>query len=165
MKIFSLVAAVFICLLAGCTSPKPAKPVEASDVEASGARQKFEADDDFKIETAVYGYLLEKHPWPEGTYTAIFLEGSDERVGALIKKLPHQVLPVKPGGPAQRNPNQAPMDQGAGGPGILLSAKAVDPTNGVSEAIGTWNCGEAGAGLYAFVLVEINGDWTIQSAK
>ena len=41
----------------------------------------------------------------------------------------------------------------------------MDPTNDVSEAIGTWYAGEAVSGLYAFVLVKVDGEWTIQSAK
>jgi hypothetical protein len=65
----------------------------------------------------------------------------------------------------QQSPNQAPIDKDTGKPGLILSAKAVDPTNGVSEAIGTWNAGEAVSGLYAFVLVKIYGEWTIQSVQ
>ncbi len=162
MKTASIVAAVFLCLLAGCASPKPAK---AGKVEASNETQKLEASDDFKIEAAVYGYLLEKKPWGSGEYTAIFLEGDGARVAALIRKFPHQVPPLKPGNSLQRMPNQTPIDTDTGKPGLLLSAKAVDPTNDVSEAIGNWNGGEAASGLYAFVLVKVDGEWTIQSVK
>src|SRR5208282_1051979 len=114
---------------------------KASKLEVSSENQKLEASDDFKIEAAVYGYLLEKHPWGNGEYAAIFLEGNDARVAALARKFPHHVPPLKPAVQAQLVPNQAPVDKVTGKPGLLLSAKAVDPTNGVSEAIGTWNGG------------------------
>jgi hypothetical protein len=157
MKTIPIFVALLLCLLAGCASHQPAKE--------SSASQKFEASDDFKIEAAVYGCLLEKHPWDSGEYTAIFLTGSDDRVAALIKIFPHHVPPLKPGDRAQLRPNQAPIDKDTGKPGMIFSAKAMDPTNGVSEAVGTWYGGEAVSGLYAFVLVEMDGKWTIQSVK
>ena len=110
--------------------------------------------------------MLEKRPWGDnGEYAAIFLTGSDDRVAALIKKFPKQAPPLKPGDRMQRSPDQAPIDKDTGKPGIILSAKAVDPTNGVSEAVGTWYVGGAVSGLCAFVLVKVDGEWTIQSAR
>jgi hypothetical protein len=160
MKSVSILAAVLLCLLAGCVSHRQVKLPKESSVGG-----KIEAGDDFKIEVAVYGYLLNKHPWDGGKYAAIFLQSSDDRVAALIKQFPHQVPPLKPAVRAQPRPNQAPLDQDTGKPGILLSAKAMDPTNGVSEAVGSWSGGETVSGVYAFVLVEMNGEWTIQSAQ
>ncbi|MFZ0828409.1 MAG: hypothetical protein WAO02_13395 [Verrucomicrobiia bacterium] len=162
MKIISIVPAVCLGLLAGCSSHKPAK---AAKPEAPSASQILEASDDFKIEAAVYGYLLEKHPWGSGDYAEIFLEGNDAQIAALIRKFPHHVPPLKAVGQAQLGPNQAPMDKDTGKPGLLLSAKAVGPTNGVSEAIGTWNGGGAASGTAAFVLMEADGGWTIQSVQ
>ncbi len=49
--------------------------------------------------------------------------------------------------------------------GWLQHGKAMDPTNGVAEAIGTWYAGGAVSGLYAFVLVRVDGEWTIQSVQ
>ena len=160
MKSVSLLAALCLCLLAGCASHRQVKhPKESID------GRKIEAGDDFKIEVAVYANLLNKHPWAGGKYTAIFLQSGDDRLAALIKQFPRLAPPLKPGNRAQLRPNQAPRDQDTGKPALLLSAKAVDPTNGVSEAVGSWNGGETESGLYAFVLVEMNGNWTIQSAQ
>jgi predicted small secreted protein len=156
MKTVSIFAAVLLCLLAGCASQQNT---------TSGTGRKFEAGDDFKIEAVVYGYLLEKHPWADGDYAAIFLAGSNDRTAALIRKFPHHVPPLKTGKRAQLRPNQAPIDKNTGKPGLILSASAVDPSNGVSEAVGTWYAGEGESGLYAFVLVETDGQWTIQSVK
>ena len=157
MKAVFIFAAVFLCLLAGCRTNRKAEDL--------GNSRKFENRDDFKIEMAVYGYLLEKHPWDNSEYTAIFLEGSDDRVKALIRKFPKHVPPIKPSNRAQLRPNQAPIDKDTGKPALILSAKAMDPTNDVSEAISTWYAGEAVSGLCAFVLVKVDGQWTIQSAK
>ena len=48
---------------------------------------------------------------------------------------------------------------------MILGVEAMGPTNGVAEAIGTWYAGGAVSGLSAFVLVKVDGEWTIQSAK
>jgi hypothetical protein len=160
MKAISIVVALFLCLLAGCSTGK-----QEGNSRESRKTDITDINDDFKIEMAVYGYMLEKHPWDSGEYAAIFIEGGDDRVAALIRKFPHHVPSIKPGDRMQRSPNQAPIDKDTGKFGLILSAKAVGPTNGVSEAIGTWYAGEAASGLYAFVLVEVDGEWTIQSVQ
>ena len=157
MKTVFIFAAVFLCLLAGCRTNQ-----KADDFSNS---RKLESRDDFKIEMAVYSYLLEKHPWDNGEYTAVFLEGNDAWVAALIRKSPNHVPPIKLSNRMQLHPNQAPIDKDTGKSAIILSAKAMDPTNDVSEAIGTWYAGEAVSGLSAFVLVKVDGRWTIQSVK
>ena len=165
MKTVSITAGVFLCLLAGCASHKPAAPATAATATAPVASQKFEAGDDFKIEAAVYGYLLEKRPWGSGEYAVIFLGGNEARVAALTRKFPHHVPPLKPASRAQISLNQTPMDKDTGKPGLILTAKAVDPTNDVSEAIGTWNGGGDASGLSAFVLMKVDGEWTIKSVQ
>jgi hypothetical protein len=157
MKTISIVAVVFLGLLAGCASRQQA--------EKSGASREFEAGDNFKIEAAVYGYLLERHFSDQGEYSAIFLAGSDAWVAALIRKFPNHVPPIKPSNRMQLHPNQTPIDKDTGKPAMILGVEAMDPENGVAEAIGTWYAGGAESGLYAFVLVKVDGEWTIQSAK
>jgi hypothetical protein len=160
MRAVFTIAALCLGLLAGCALHRAVKPPKESSAE-----RMLESRDDFKIELAVYNYLLEKHPWAGNEYTAIFLEGNDDRVAALTRKLPRQVPPIKPSKRAQLRPNEVPIDRDTGMPAVILSAKAMDPTNDVSEAIGTWYAGEAVSGLCAFVLIKENGEWTIQSAK
>jgi hypothetical protein len=159
MKVVFILTAVFLCLLAGCSTNK------YSEEYNSGRSQNLEDLDEFKIEAAVYGYLLERHFSDQDEYTAIFLEGSDARVAALIRKFPNHVPPIKPSDRIQLHPNQTPIDKDTGKLAMILSAKAMDPTNGVAEAIGTWYAGGAVSGLYAFVLVKVGGEWTIQSVK
>src|ERR1035438_3909546 len=103
MKTISIVAAVCLGLLAGCASHQQAKKSDAS--------RKFEASDEFKIEAAVYGYLLERHFSDQGEYSAIFLEGSDAWVAAMIRKFPNHVPPIKPSNRMQLHPNQTPIDK------------------------------------------------------
>jgi hypothetical protein len=157
MRAISIIAVVCLGLLAGCASHQPP--------EKSDASRKFEASDEFKIEAAVYGYLLERNFSDQVEYSAIFLEGSDAWVAALIRKFPNHVPPIKPSNRMQLRPNQTPIDKDTGKPAMILSAKAMDPTNDVSEAIGTWYAGGTLSGMYAFVLVKADGEWTIQSAK
>jgi hypothetical protein len=157
MKAFSIFAALCLGLLAGCASHPPA--------EKSDASQKFEAGDEFKIEVAVYEYLLERNFSDQVEYSAIFLEGGNAWVTALIRKFPNHIPPIKPSNRMQLHPNQTPIDEDTGKPAMILGVEAMDPTNGVAEAIGTWYAGGAVSGLYAFVLVEMDGKWTIQSVK
>jgi hypothetical protein len=168
MKNAFVLAALLACGVAGCSwhqaAKNPAKPTAKSKAE-SGTVWKFEGRDDFRIEKAVYGYLLEKHPWGGGEYSAIFLEGSSDWVAALIRSFPHHRPPLKPSKLAQLRPGVPPLDRDTGKPALILSAKAMDPTNDVSEAIGTWYAGEEVSGLCAFVLIKVNGEWTIQSVK
>jgi len=159
MKTILIACALLLCLLAGCATDRD------SEGNNGGHAQKIEKTDDFKIKAAVYGYLLQQHFLDGGGYTAIFLEGSDAEVAALIRKFPNHVPPLKPSDRAQIRPHQTPLDKDTGKPAIVLSAKALDPTNGASEAIGTWYGGEAVSGLCAFVLVKAHGEWTIQSAR
>jgi hypothetical protein len=159
-KFINIVLIFVVLLVCGLTACRSHQPPQKSD-----ASRKIEASDEFKIEAAVYGYLLEKHPWDNNEYTAVFLEGSDARVAALIRKFPNQVPPIKLSNRMQLRPNQTPIDKDTGKPAMILSAKAMEPTNDVSEAIGTWYAGGALSGMYAFVLVKADGEWTIQSAK
>ncbi|MGB7747558.1 MAG: hypothetical protein WBN75_09755 [Verrucomicrobiia bacterium] len=159
MKTTSIFASIFLCLLAGCSTWKH------SEASVGRPAQQLENQDEFKIEAAVYGYLLERHFSDRDDYSAIFLEGSNAWVAALIRKFPHHVPPIKPSDRIQLHPNQAPVDKDTGLPAMILSAKAMDPTNDVAEAIGTWYAGRAVSGLYAFVLVKVDGEWTIQSVQ
>ena len=137
----------------------------SGEIQSVVRRKKLRRGDEFKIEAAVYGYLLGRHLSDQAEYSAIFLEGSDAEVAALIQKFPHHVPPIKPSNRIELHPNQAPIDKDTGKPALILGAKAMDPTNGVSEAIGTWYAGGAVSGLYAFVLTKIDGEWTIQSVR
>ena len=159
MKIVLIFAVLLVYGLAGCRTGKQAEEFGGSH------SQKLEDRDEFKIEVAVYGYLLERHFSDQGEYSAIFLEGSDAWVAALIRKFPNHVPPIKPSNRMQLHPNQTPIDKDTGKPAMILGVEAMDPTNGVAEAIGTWYAGGAVSGLYAFVLVQVDGEWTIQSAK
>ena len=150
---------VSLCLLAGCATNKQLEKF------SGGPAQKVAEGDEFKIEAAVYGYLLGRHFPNQDEYSAIFLEGSDADVATLIQKFPHHVPPIKPSNRIQLHPNQAPIDKDTGKPALILSAKAMDPTDGVSEAIGTWYAGGAVSGLYAFVLTKVDGEWIIQSVR
>ena len=148
----------------------PLSPSSATGAVVAGLRETAQGPgaDRYlapEIEAAVYGYLLEKRPWGSGEYAVIFLGGNEARVAALTRKFPHHVPPLKPASRAQISSNQTPMDKDTGKPGLILTAKAVDPTNDVSEAIGTWNGGGDASGLSAFVLMKVDGEWTIKSVQ
>ena len=72
------------CLLAGCGT------------ERNLAQQKLENTDQFKIDLAVYGFMLNRHFWDGDEYSAIFLQGDDAEVRAMLRQFPRHVPPIKP---------------------------------------------------------------------
>ena len=153
------ILAFSIFVFAGCVAAR--HPLE-SDVALF---RNVENSDAFKIDRIVYGYLLQRHFWDNGEYSAVFLQGSDAEVAALIRTFPDHIPPIKTGDRAVLHPNQTPIDRETGRPAMILSVDALDPTNGTVEAVGTWYAGEAVSGLYTFVLKKTGDDWVLESVR
>ena len=128
---------------------------------------KFSEDtDDFKIKQTVIAYLLERHFWEDGDYSAIFLGGDDAEVAALMRKFPDHKPPIKPAYYADLRPNRAPLDKGTGKPGIILSAEtSEEPTGDTADAIGRWYAGDMVSGVRVFSLRKTGANWVIESVK
>jgi hypothetical protein len=160
-------------LLAGCSADKetipfsdehlrrPADPIVA---DAAGSK-KLNRQDLFKVHLAVYGDLLQCHFWDDGEYTAVFVQGSDEEVDAVISEFPKHVPPVKTSDHAQLFPNRAPVDKDTGQPAMILSVDALDPEGDTIQAIGRWYAGSAVSGFYTFTLKKSGADWVIEGSK
>ncbi|MGD0253142.1 MAG: hypothetical protein ABSC01_10655 [Verrucomicrobiota bacterium] len=159
MKAVLIFAAFSICLLAGCASHKH------SGARRGAPPQKLRDTDEFKIDEAVYGYLLQRHFWDGGEYTAIFLQGEDAEVDAIRRDYPNHVPPIKPGKRAKLHPNRTPIDRDTDKPAMILGVEASEPVNDTVEAIGTWYAGGAMSGHYTFSLKKVNGEWTIESVQ
>ena len=157
------------CLLAGCGTdqfkderPQPqGRPLD-SLVPIS---KKLGEQDLFKVELAVYGYLLQRHFWDGNDYSAIFLQGEDDEVDALIKQFPNHAPPIKTSDHAELFPNHTPIDKDTGRPAMILSVDALDPANNTVEAIGKWYAGGAVSGFYTFSLQKSGETWVIESFK
>jgi hypothetical protein len=156
-------------LLAGCGTdqfkderPQPSgRPVD-SLVPSS---KKLDKQDLFKVELAIYGYLLQRHFWDDNEYTAIFLQGEDDEVDALIKRFPNHIPPIKTSDHAKLLPNRTPIDKDTGKPAMILSVEALDPVDDTVEAVGKWYAGGAVSGFYTFSLQKSGDDWVIESYK
>jgi hypothetical protein len=156
-------------LLAGCGTdqfkderPQPqGRPVN-SFVPSS---KKLDKQDLFKIELAVYGSLLQRQFWDDNEYMAIFLQGEDDEVGALIKQFPNHVPPIKTSDHAELLPNRTPIDKDTGRPAMILSVDALEPMDDKVEAIGKWYAGGAVSGFYTFLLQKSGDDWVVESFK
>jgi hypothetical protein len=171
-------AAVFFSL-SGCSANKEVIQFSDEHMETLGTRaeapvtlpkkaekQKLNKQDLFKVEVAVYSYLLQRHFWDDGEYSAIFLQGEDDEVDVLIKKFPGHVPPIKPSYHADLQPNRTPIDKDTGKPAMILSVDVGDPNGDDSvDAIGRWYAGGAVAGFYSFILKKSGDDWTIESVK
>ena len=168
-----LFAVLSACLLAGCRtdsevirfSSEPTPPSEtAADAEGKAPR-KLSKLDFFEIKQVVYDYLLQRHFWDDNEYSAVFLEGDDDEVAALIKKFPGHIPPIKISRRAELFPNRTPIDKDTGRPAIVFSVDALDPVEGRVEAVGKWYAGGAVSGFYIFTLQKKGSDWVRLSVK
>ena len=127
--------------------------------------KNLDKQDLFRVDRAVYGYLLQRHFWDDNEYSAVFLEGEDADVDALIKQFPKHIPPIKTSERAELLPNRTPIDKDTGRPAMILSVVVLDPAGDTVEAIGKWYAGGAVAGFYTFSLQKIGDAWVIESAK
>ncbi len=178
-KILFASALPILFIVAGCSSNK--EQIVFSD--ESTARQLFANNaivppppkkqskklvrsDELKIREAVFSYLLSRHFWDDGYYSAVFIQGDVDEVESLIKKFSNHVPPVKPSYLADLPPNRTPTDKDTGKPAMILSADVGEPNSDESvDAIGKWYAGGAMTGFYAFVFTRSGGDWVLQSVR
>ena len=160
-------------LLAGCGTDKETlqfsderpQPQGRPDDSLVLSSKKLDKQDLFRIELAVYGSLLQRHFWDDNEYSAIFLQGEDDEVEALIKQFPNHVPPIKKSDHAELFPNRTPIDKDTGKPAMILSVDALDPVNDTVVAVGKWYAGGAVSGFYTFSLKKSGDAWVIESFK
>lgn len=164
---------LFVLLLAGCSTNKEGiwfssdeqlKPA-SSPAPLPSPHQKLAKEDLSKVQVAIYGYLLQRHFLEDGEYSAVFVQGDDAEVAALIKQFPNHVPPIKPSDQADLRPNRTPLDRQTGKAAMIFSVDALDPVDDTVQAIGRWYAGGAVSGFYTFALRKTGGDWVIESAK
>jgi hypothetical protein len=166
---------IFLC---GCGVSKEPIQFSAEHMATLGSRaetpepspkkpevQKLSKQDLFKVEVAVFDYLLQRHFWDDGEYSAVFLQGDDDEVDALIKEFPNHVPPIKRSYSADLRPNRTPMDKETGKPAMILSVDTLDPEGDAVQAVGKWYAGGAVSGFYTFDLKKEGSDWVIKKVK
>ncbi|MDD5139364.1 MAG: hypothetical protein PHY43_03770 [Verrucomicrobiales bacterium] len=166
---------LFVLLAAGCSTNKQGiyfisdeqlKPsVHPAEQTVPAPPQKLAKEDWFKVQVAIYGYLLQRHFLEDGEYAAVFVQGDDEEVAALIKQFPNHVPPIKTSDQADLRPNRTPLDKQTGKPAMIFSVDALDPVDDLVLAIGRWYAGGAVSGFYTFALKKQGADWVIESVK
>ena len=137
--------------------------VASCSTEKNANLPKIEETDQFKIDRAVYSYMLQRHFWAEGEYSAIFLQGEDAEVSAVSRQFPGIVPPIKPSYRADLHANRTPLDKDSGRPAMIFSVDVLETTNALTEAIGRWYAGPAVSGFYTFELKKTGDDWLVQS--
>jgi hypothetical protein len=171
-KLQFIFAVSSVCLFIGCSADKETihfsderQPLGPRAKTAPPPPKKLNKQELFDVELAIYGYLLQRHFWDGGEYSAVFLQGDDDKVDALIKKFPNHNPPIKTSDRAELQPNRAPIDKDTGKPAMILSVDALDPTDDTVEAIGKWYAGGAVSGFYTFSLRKVGGNWIIESVQ
>ena len=127
--------------------------------------RKLEQPELFKVELAIYSYLLQPQFWTGGEYSAVFVQGPDEEFDAVSRQFPNHVPPIKPRGRAELLPNQTLVDRDTGRPAMILSVVARDATGDTVQADGRWFAGAVVSGFRTFTLQQTNGDWRIERVK
>jgi len=164
-NIFS--AACIVCLLAGCSTDKEkvgtGGAVVATPVPPE-PRTLAQADL-FKVEIAIYDYMLQPQFWTASKYTTVFVQGGDAEFNAVIQRFPNHVPPIKPTGRAHLLTTGILMDKDTGGVAILLSTSTGDALGDTVQAEGRWFASSDVSGFHTFTLQHTNGDWRIESVK
>jgi len=162
--------------LSGCTSnreqiqfsderaPEPTN-APAPIIAAPPRPQRLQKDDLLRVEIAVYGYLLQRHFWDAGEYSAIFLQADDAEVKTIRRAFPNHNPPIKAATHAELRPGRTPMDKDTGRPAMILSVDALEPEGDTVAAIGRWYAGDAVTGFYTFDLKKNGAEWVIESVK
>ena len=160
--------------LAGCSTSREEihfsderspEPTNAIAPAAPPQPQRLEKDDLLKVEIAVYGYLLQRHFWDTGEYSAIFLQADEAEVKTIRRAFPNHNPPIKAATHAELRPGRTPMDKDTGRPAMILSVDALEPERQTVAAIGRWYAGDAVTGFYTFALEKSGADWVIESVK
>ena len=147
---------LLLCLLSNCST--------GGNLDSAAQRRtKIESSDVFKIEVAVYGYLLRKTFWAESQFSAIFLKGNDAEVDAVTRQFPNHVPPIKTSDRVQLSTGRSPIDKDTGKPAMLLAAIASEPAADQAEALGTTYAGPSVTTTYFFQLKKTLGSWAIAS--
>jgi predicted small lipoprotein YifL len=166
-----LALAGLLGLAAGCSSEAPVYFASAAQLApppdtASAPARSLNKDDEKKIQQVVYSYLLERHFWEGGDYSALFVQAEDDVVGALIKKYPQHVPPIKHSYHIDLRQNQSPRDKDTGLPVMILGADVGEPNaDGTVDVVGRWYAGAAVQGFYTFLIIPAGSDWTIGSVR
>ena len=154
-------------LLAGCSTDEPIYfASEAKLPAAMVVASAVAKDDEHKIDMVVFSYLLDRHFWEDGNYTALFLQADETVVAAMTKKYPNHNPPIKESFHIDLRSNQSPLDKDTGKPVMILGVDVSDPNaDGSLDVIGRWYAGGAVQGFHTFHLKRTGDDWTIASVK
>lgn len=172
IKTFLFSACLPVVLAAGCsTDQKPivflSEPKVPAYLSGDAAVAKgLSKEDEQKVDLVVFTYMLDKHPWNDGDYAAIFLQADDSVVDAIMNKFPKRNPPIKRGDRLDLRSAQTPLDRDTGLPVLILGADAQEPAADGSVAVtGRWYAGTDVKGYFNFVLKKAGEDWTIAGVK
>ena len=162
-----------LLFVAGCSTSKEKIVFSDENLQTRGTTQiaapqprQLAKPERFQVELAVFNYLLSRHFWDDGEYSAIFIQADDAEIKILSKKFPNHVPSIKPAYRAELRLGRTPLDMDTGRPAMILSVNVDEPNADDSvDALGKWFAGDAVTGFYTFELRKNNGEWEIESVK
>ena len=156
-KLLFPMAVLGVLLTAGCNT-KQETIYFASEVKVPATKEVVSPvvlglakTDEEKIDLQILSYLLDRHFWEEGNYSALFMQASDPVVKTLIAKYPNHIPPIKESYHIDLHSNQSPLDKETGLPVMILGVDVSDPkTDGSVDVIGRWYAGGVVQGFKTF---------------
>ena len=129
-------------------------------------KQKLSKEDSFKVEVTVYRYLLQRHFWDNGEYSAVFfcrammMKWMRSSRNFRIMSRQSKRVTGRICGRTERL-----VDKETGKPAMILSVETLYPVDDTVQAVGKWYAGGAVSGFYTFNLKKNGTDWVIESVK
>jgi hypothetical protein len=151
--------APMLVLLSACHTSSSPGPDQNGTPSPALDRERFQ------IETAVYRHLFGLSFWSQRRYSAVFVQGDEQRVRRFMAEFPGQVPPIKPTAVAELRPHSTPVDTTTGQPAVLLVATASDPEGDQAGAVGTYYAGAMIRGKFFYTLKSQGGTWVIETVK
>ena len=77
-------------------------------------KKTLEQQDRIKVDLEIFGWLLQRHFWDGGAYSAIFLQAEEAEIAVLMKNYPAHVPPLKPLQGVELRLGKSPLDRDTG---------------------------------------------------
>jgi hypothetical protein len=172
MSVLAVCGALLGFALAGCAHLTEAEVAALNGGEVRTAAEELPKGEikrsiveETRMAAVVYTNLLTRKNFAGGEYSAVFVQGTEAEIAALIREFPNHIPKIKPLGRMQFVPNRTPIDLDTGKPAVLLSVVVGEAEEDRAEAVVTVNAGPLMTSTLIFGLRRVQGQWIVESAR